>query len=220
MEKRIEDFRHALNTLKHRYPAKRRVKAYSFISGLMFELVLTRWPQKDAVQLIDRIEHLYVDWNEFRVTSLKTIAKHLGLTVHDLHFIARVKRVLQSIVDAGGSFHDAFFKDKPVGECLAFLAGAGLDEELGAVALVTYLGRPVMPLPDDVLHVIKRLGLFPAKSSRQRVRAFFANLNEDKALDLYQTYRLLKAHAEAVCRPKDPDCQACGRGIKCGRARV
>ncbi len=201
--------------LEKKYPAKRRIRNYDFVSGLIFELFCTRFPVMEAVKYVDVLLKKYVDWNEVRVTTLKQLKRDLNFSLIDLEFLSMIKMVLTNIFQVANSYSPEFFYELEDEECLELLSEAGVDMEVAARAMVTYLEKPVMPLPDEVLRVIKKLGIFPGKSSRKRVRMFFAGLASKELIDIYKAFRLLLEHAETLCDSKNPDCSACFMSSDC-----
>lgn len=218
-DKRTAETLTVIKKLKRRFQAKRRVKNFSLLPGLIFELFRTQWPVKESIRRVTLLEKKYVDWNEFRVTRLEVIRQDLGLSVGDLRFLAQVKRVLQNVYDALASFSVERFEQMTPSELIEFFEKTRIDAEIAAVALAAYMNVPVVALPDDVMRFIKRLGTFPNKSSRKRVRTFFQKMVEQGLIDAYQTYRLFQEQAEINCLPKDPDCRHCPVDAECRSAR-
>ncbi|MFC1582702.1 hypothetical protein ACFL4W_04110 [Planctomycetota bacterium] len=221
MEKRTSDIVKLINKLKRKYQAKRRVKNYDFMSGLVFELFRTNRPVTKAVKAVDSICRKYVDWNEFRVTPLKVIQHDLSMSNDDLRFLAQLKRAIQGIFETQSTFANEHYDEMGALDCVDILKEAGIDAEIAAVVVATYLDKAVMPLPDEILRIIKRLGIFPSKSSRRRVRSYFMKMGEEGLIDMYQTYRLLLHHAETACFIKEPDCRSCflpGRDCRSARS--
>jgi len=209
MDKRGQRTLAVIERLKKRYGTKRRFRNFPFITGLVFEIFQTRWDLKTSIRLMDAILNTYVDWNEFRHTSLKCIQKDLDIPLRDVAFIAYVKKLLTEIYLAVFSFSQERFEEFETAECLQFLTKHGVDRETAAAAMCSYLGKSVMPLTNPIVRCIKRLELFPSKASRKRIRAFFRKLVEENGLDMYQVYRLFREHAEEVCTAKSPDCARC-----------
>jgi endonuclease III len=204
-----------LKKLEKKYPAKRRIRNYDFMSGLMFELFCTHFPVMEAVKYVDSLMKKYVDWNEIRVTGLKQLKKDLNLSLIDLEFLSYIKMVLDNIYQAANTFAPEFFEEIEEEELLELLSETGIDTEVAARVLVTYLDKPVMPLPDEVLRVIKKLGIFPGKSSRKRVRMFFSGMANKEMIDIYKAFRLLLEHAQTICSSKNPECSKCFMSSGC-----
>lgn len=219
MDKKASDIVTLIRRMRRRYKSKRRFKNYSIISGLVFELFRTIFPMKQAMDYVDFIEKHYVDWNEFRLTPIQTIQKDLALETDDLTFVAQCKKILANIFSELSSFSLAYFSGQSGEECLELLKRAGVDSEIAAVVLLTYADKPVLPLPDGILRFIKRMGIFPNKSSRSRVRNFFFKLGDEGIIDVYQTYRLFLEHTEKICFLKSPGCSGCFVSKECKESK-
>ena len=209
MDKRTTMLLKILTKMKAKYPTKRRMKNFDFFSGMIFECFRKYFAPKEALKYMETIKQEYAGWNEFRIVSLKLIQEKLGFADVHLAHMAECKKMVTMLYDAMGTFSLDIFSEKEPLDCLDFLSESGLDTELVAQVLVSYVGFPIMPLPDNILRLIKRLDVFPQKSSRRRIRTYFAKLAHDDVIDLYQTYRLFLQYADEVCVGRDPHCKDC-----------
>lgn len=209
MDKRTEKTVAIIKKLSRKYGAKRRVRNYPFITGLVFELFQTRWPAMEAIDCVEKVLSEYADWNEFRYTPLKYIQEDLDISVRDMKFVARLKKILNSIYSLWFSFSHEVYAELDPAECLVTLDGLGVPKEIAAAAICTYLENHLLPLDDPVLKCIKRLGIFPSKASRKRIRTFFRKRGEEGIFDIYQVYRLFQEHSQELCLLKEPDCKNC-----------
>lgn len=69
------------------------------------------------------------------------------------------------------------------------------------------LGKPMFPVDTHIIRVTKRLGLVPAKMSREDAQQWLASLADED--EFYNFHIVLIQHGRTICVARGPKCGIC-----------
>lgn len=120
----------------------------------------------------------------------------------------RIQEALQRIWAERGRFSLDFLADMPLEEARAWLLSIpGIGPKTAAIVLLFAFGRPAFPVDTHIHRVSRRLGLIPARASREQAHALLEELIPP---ELYYPLHLnLIALGRDVCHPRNPECGRC-----------
>lgn len=120
----------------------------------------------------------------------------------------RIQEALQRIWAERGHFSLDFLADMPLEEARAWLLSIpGIGPKTAAIVLLFAFGRPAFPVDTHIHRVSRRLGLIPARASREQAHALLEELIPP---ELYYPLHLnLIALGRDVCHPRNPECGRC-----------
>ena len=115
----------------------------------------------------------------------------------------RLQVLLRRIKDEHGKLDIEFLGEMDVAAAYAWLtAFHGIGPKTAAFTLLFGFGRPILPVDNGVLRVVKRLRLVRPKARDRETELKLSPLIRDG--DHYATHVLLFRHAKERCRPKNP----------------
>ncbi|MBI4614231.1 MAG: hypothetical protein HY720_11520 [Planctomycetes bacterium] len=168
----------------------------------------------------NRLRSEFVDWNEVRVSPLTEIEEALmGVLGRERAGKAsEIKRFLTETFERQHRVAMDYLVDRDPGEVERFLGQfATLNhEDVGQVVSRCFADERT-PLSQDVVRVMKRMGLAGNSYSPERAREeLFGGLSRGEQAKLNF---LLYQHANVVCTVKDYDCFRCVLNRNCERGR-
>ena len=87
------------------------------------------------------------------------------------------------------------------------LSFRGIGEKTAACVMLFSLGKPAFPVDTHIFRVAKRLGLFPAKSTREKAHYLMEAIVPEKK---YHSFHInLIKHGRMTCHPRSPECAIC-----------
>lgn len=119
-----------------------------------------------------------------------------------------IQNALRRITAERGALELEFLREKSVEEAKAWLtAMKGVGPKTAAIVLLFSLDMPAFPVDTHVHRVSLRLGLIPAKTSREKAHELLEVLLPQET---YCAFHLnLIRHGREVCAARKPHCQAC-----------
>ena len=177
------------------------------------ELIQTVLSQNTADVNSDRafaslMERFGGDWDAVRAAPVSEIAdtiRHGGLAEIKA---ARIKSILDTIVEQVGELDLSFLNHVSLDEGRAFLRGlGGVGPKTAACVLLFSCGKPALPVDTHVHRVSQRLGLVPPKANAEQAHVL---LEAMVPADLvYSVHMLLIGHGRQICRAQRPRCYDC-----------
>jgi len=120
----------------------------------------------------------------------------------------RIQGALRTITEERGEIELGFLKEMGLEEARAWLlAIPGVGPKTAAIVLLFALGRPAFPVDTHVHRVTLRLGLIPAKTSREKAHTLLEALVPPEIY--YPLHLNLIEHGRAVCHARTPECGRC-----------
>ncbi len=120
----------------------------------------------------------------------------------------RIQAVLRRISTERGDFTLDFLRDMPLKDARAWLQALdGVGPKTAAIVLLFSLGLPAFPVDTHIHRVTLRLGLIPAKTSREAAHALLEALIPE---ELYYPFHLeVIQHGRSICHAHHPRCDQC-----------
>lgn len=120
----------------------------------------------------------------------------------------RIQGALRTITEERGAIELGFLKEMGLEEARAWLLDIpGVGPKTAAIVLLFALGMPAFPVDTHVHRITRRLGLIPAKTSREKAHVLLEQLVPP---ELYYPFHLnLIEHGRAVCHARNPGCARC-----------
>jgi endonuclease III len=176
------------------------------------ELILTVLSQNTNDVNRDRAYHTlrehFPNWADVAKAKPGALAK--AIKVGGLAAIKskRIIKILTQIESRSTDYSLSFLNDMPDKEIWDYLISFdGVGPKTASCVMLFALGRKVMPVDTHVHRVGKRLGIIPENYSAEKAHPWFLEL--ELALDMYQFHLNLIQHGRAICRPRNPKCDAC-----------
>jgi len=120
----------------------------------------------------------------------------------------RIQAVLRRIYETRGDFDLTWLAQLPVDEARRWLDDLpGVGNKTASILLLFCFGRPAFPVDTHVHRVTRRLGLAPAKATPDRVMRIIEAHTPPEWF--YPLHLNLIRHGRAVCKARNPRCEAC-----------
>jgi endonuclease III len=177
------------------------------------ELIQTVLSQNTADINSDRafaslMDHFDGDWQAVRAAPASEIAdaiRHGGLAEIKA---ARIKAILDRILETVGKLDLGFLHELPLEEGRAFLRSlGGVGPKTAACVLLFSCGKPALPVDTHVHRVSQRLGLVPTKATAEQVHQLLEAMVPDGLV--YSFHMLLIRHGRQICKAQRPRCFEC-----------
>jgi len=209
----VSDAAGKLTAVHHRLLAYYGEPAPRTLQDPLSELIQTVLSQNTADVNSDRayaslMERFSGDWEAVRVAPTSDVAdaiRHGGLAEIKA---ARIKSILDRIVETVGELDLGFLREMPLEEGRAYLRSlGGVGPKTAACVLLFACGRPALPVDTHVHRVSQRLGLVPTKATAEQAHSLLeAMVPEDL---VYQFHMLLIGHGRQICKAQRPRCFEC-----------
>lgn len=120
----------------------------------------------------------------------------------------RIQGALRRITEQAGRITLDFLREMDREAARAWLLDIpGIGPKTAAIVLCFALGKPAFPVDTHIYRVTRRLGLVPARASREQAHALLEPLIPP---DICYPFHLnLIAHGRAVCHARKPTCDRC-----------
>lgn len=116
---------------------------------------------------------------------------------------ARIKQMLQTILEERGSLDLSFVEALPLAEAKAWLRRLpGVGPKTAACVLLFSLGRPALPVDTHVYRVARRLGLIDSRVSAEQAHDLLEQMLP--AEQVYQFHLDMVEHGRRVCKARAP----------------
>ena len=156
------------------------------------------------------------DWEAVRAAPVSDIAD--GIRSGGLAEIkaARIKSILERIVERTGELDLSFLREAPLDEARAFLRSlGGVGPKTAACVLLFACGKPALPVDTHVHRVSQRLGLVPEKATADQAHALLEAIVPEELV--YSFHMLLIGHGRQICKAQRPRCFECPVADLCPR---
>jgi endonuclease-3 len=133
----------------------------------------------------------------------------------------RLQAMLARIKAERGRLDIDHLKELPIDDAFDYLMSFhGIGPRTAAFTLLFAFDRPVLPVDNGILRVVRRLRLVRPKAREAEVRRVIEPIIPRGRQ--FETHILLFEHAKRRCRPKNPKCDECLLNQMCpfGRRRL
>lgn len=115
---------------------------------------------------------------------------------------------LATIFEERGEYNIDFIEDMPVEDAKAWLQRLpGVGPKTAAIVLCFGYNRPAFPVDTHVHRTGKRIGLLPEKISANKAHDHMEKIVPDE--EFYAFHLQLIYHGRAICKARNPKCEAC-----------
>jgi endonuclease-3 len=163
----------------------------------------------------------FASWTQVMLAPVADVQREIAICGLARMRARRLQDLLRKIKAEHGRLSLDFLADAPIGEAADYLtAFYGIGPKTAAFTLLFGFDRPVLPVDNGVLRVVRRLRLVRPKARDAEAEQVLSPLIARGRH--YAAHVLLFAHAKERCRPKNPKCQECLLREVCpyGRRRV
>ena len=156
----------------------------------------------------ERLRARFPSWEEVRDALLEEVEEAIRVSGLSRQKALRIQKALRRITEERGCLDLSFLRSMGVGEARKWLmAMDGIGPKTAAIILLFGLGMPAFPVDTHIFRVSKRLGLIPAKSTREKAHEILEKLILP---DYYYSFHLnMIEHGRKICSPRNPKCQVC-----------
>ena len=183
----------------------------------MMVLMAPQIGQTAGRRAVRNLRASFEDWNDVRVSRPFEIRDALGTKVNGGEtgeLARRIVTCLQEIFQKNGNLDLGRLHEAKITEVRDFFGSLNsLAKHEVQLILLTALQRPVMPVDQHILRVMRRVGAVAVKATAAASqRALEDTLGEQ---ELYPCYRLLSEHAQRFCTVEEPKCKTCPVRLQC-----
>jgi endonuclease-3 len=177
------------------------------------ELIQTVLSQNTADINSDRafaslIQRFGGDWEAVRAAPASHVADAIRIGGLAEIKAARIKAILDAIVERCGELDLTFLREVPLDEGRDFLRSlGGVGPKTAACVLLFSCGKAAMPVDTHVHRVSLRLGLVPVKATAEQAHMLLEEATDPD--QVYAVHMLLIRHGREVCKAKRPRCPIC-----------
>lgn len=121
---------------------------------------------------------------------------------------SRIQAALKAITTERGRIELDFLRKKPPEEVRKWLLGIkGVGPKTAAIVMQFSLDMPAFPVDTHIHRVTGRIGLRPAKASREKTHPILAELFPPETY--YAAHLNLIRHGREICKAPRPRCEKC-----------
>jgi endonuclease-3 len=156
----------------------------------------------------ERLRARFRSWEEVRDAPVEEVEEAIRVSGLSRQKALRIQGALRRITEERGRLDLSFLRSMGVDEARKWLmAMDGIGPKTAAIILLFGLGMLAFPVDTHIFRVSKRLGLIPAKSTREKAHEILEKLIPP---DYYYSFHLnMIEHGRKVCSPRNPKCQVC-----------
>jgi endonuclease-3 len=201
-------------------------RIYSIHRRLMSEYGEPEWAPRDPVAVLvstilsqntndrnrdrayERLRERFPTWEAVRDAPLEAVIAAIRPAGLAPTKAPRIQETLRRIWAERGEFSLDFLADMPLEAARAWLLSIpGIGPKTAAIVLLFAFGRSAFPVDTHIHRVCRRLGLIPARATREQAHTLLEDLIPP---DLYYPLHLnLIALGRDVCHPRNPECGRC-----------
>lgn len=156
----------------------------------------------------ERLRERFPTWEAVRDAPLEDLVAAIRPAGLAPTKAPRIQETLRRIWAERGEFSLDSLADIPLEEARAWLLSIpGVGPKTAAIVLLFAFGRPTFPVDTHIHRVSRRLGLIPARATREQAHTLLEELIPP---ELYYPLHLhLIALGRDVCHPRNPECGRC-----------
>ena len=130
-----------------------------------------------------------------------------------------IKRILEDLIRERGTISLEYLRDMDDRSAMEELISMkGVGSKTAACVLVFSLGRDVFPVDTHINRIVKRWGVVPPNTNREKTQEIMNTVVPDGWK--YQGHLLIIRHGRTVCKARSPRCGECPLNGICPRIGV
>ncbi len=150
--------------LKKHYQAVQPSTQRSVLEHMLYAACLESASHEQADEALAKLQELYFDWNEVRVTTVSELAEVMSCLPDPERAAARLKRTLQALFEEYYEFDLDFLKKQNLGKSVKDLEKHnGIPKYVVAYTAQNALGGHSIPLNQGALKVLVAIGAISEK---------------------------------------------------------
>jgi len=176
------------------------------------ELISTILSQNTNDALRDKaygsLRQRFPTWEEVCEASEEELVAAIRIAGLSQHKAPAIQRALRRIHAERDGWSLDFLRGMPVEEAKQWLTSIkGIGPKTAAIVLLFALDMPAFPVDTHIHRVTRRLGLIPAKASREKAHELLEAIFPPE--HYYAAHLNLIRHGREVCQARKPRCEAC-----------
>jgi len=196
------------DALAKKFPPPPLEEDRDLVEAMLVAILLERVPRARAEQIIKRFQATFVNWNEMRVSTGTEIAEQAKESSLNERIARRLKNALHALYDNRWEFDLTFLKEESAANIRSYLVDTlGLEPRPAARVMLFDLGKPALPLSEEVRRVANRLGLCDPSWAQDRAQKSLERIVP--ASRVHEFSHIAQRHAEATCLADKPRCSRC-----------
>lgn len=207
-----------LKALEKKHRAGTPPEGLPVLEKLILYLLTSEAPQTNATRALRLMREEFVDWNDFRVSSIREIASVMEECRITVELAYTLKEILGQIYTLGHNTSLDFLLEEDPDMARRYVGRLkALPSWAGTYLLASTGKATAVPLDPHTSRICQRLGLFGRKSSVQtRVQTLKSIVSENDAL---RFHHLFVEHGKKTCREENPRCSVCNLARDCDYRR-
>jgi len=206
-------------SLERRYGRPKRRTRRDLVGGLVRTILSQNTTDTNSRGAFLALRERFPDWEQVARANARSIEAAIRSGGLARTKARRIKRILRDIEAGTGRLDLGFLRRMSDDEVFDYLVALdGVGAKTAACVALFDLGRDVMPVDTHVYRVVGRLGVVGHPPSRD---ATFESLKRvvppGESLALH--VNMIRLGRE-LCRPRDPDCDACPVRKECDAGRL
>jgi len=168
--------------------------------------------REEAWNVFSRLKREFVDWNEVRVSSVQELLRALPEADDPLGLVSFVKDVLAFFHASHHTLNGDMLDGLSPSEVRRYLGQIqGIERSTVDLVLRMKLSHPIVPLEENSLRAMVRLGLFSPSVPRSQVQRLLNDLVRDD--EVFSFHRFFIEHGRSVCIEDEGE-------LECSRCRL
>lgn len=185
--------------LKKHFKPVPATESRSVLEQLVFASCLEDARYEAAEEAFQRMQELFVDWNEMRVTTVTELADALRNLPDPNAAAARIKRTLQSIFEARYSFDLEDMRKMNQGKAIQEIAKCnGISRFMLGYVVQLAFGGHTIPVSDSMMNVLLLTGVVtPAEAEKGQTPGLERAISKSKGYEFSSCLQQLAAEFQA-----------------------
>ena len=156
----------------------------------------------------------FSDWRTVMEAPIEAVADAIRSGGLANQKALRIQAALRTIYETRGDFDLNWLAELPVHEARDWLTSLpGVGPKTASIVLLFCFDRPAFPVDTHVHRVTRRLGLAPSQASPDQVMRIIES--HTPPAWFYPLHLNLIRHGRAVCKARNPRCDACALADLC-----
>lgn len=187
---------------------ERRWRPAEPVSALVSTIISQNTNDVNRDRAFERLRERFPEWSAVRDAPPEDVVDAIRPAGLAPTKAPRIQEALRRISGADGDISLDFLADLPLDEARSWLVNIpGVGPKTAAIVLLFAMRRPAFPVDTHIHRVTRRLGIIPAKTSREKAHGLLEAMLPP---DIYYTYHInIIEHGRDICHARSPECPRC-----------